>query len=61
MGIRRESAKKGWMTAETLNKLRIESCPFDLASWRSSETLACAFPGEIIGKLEGGKSQNEVG
>ena len=49
------------MIAETLNKLRIESCPFDLASCRSSETLACTFPGEIIGKLEGGKSQNEVG
>lgn len=43
-------------TTEKLRKMRIESCPFDLASCRSLETLAGAFPVEITGEGNGAKA-----
>lgn len=58
MRVRKERVREDGLTAtEKLNKMRIESGPFDLASWRSLETSACTFPVEIIGEMEGAKAR----
>lgn len=54
MGAGRESVRGRWLATtfkKKLNKMRLESHPFDLENW------ICSFPAEIIGQVKGGKAR----